>query len=259
MLEQVDLGLQLNKNDYQKRLPPLRTRLHQMQQACWASGLASLVVVEGWTFSGKGSLIQKLTQKLEPRGFDLHTTVGPRSQEMAMPWLWRFWGKVPDYGHIAIFDRSWYRRVLAERVESLVKPEQWRDGYRDINTFEQTLALDRYEVIKFFLHIDREEQKTRLDHWKEDGLGTWQLDSDSSDHGKYDDYLEATEEMFERTETEWAPWFIIEATDKRWARVKAFETAIERLESGLRKRGHEVPAPLDLPHSDDEELADLED
>lgn len=259
MLEQVDLGLSLNKTDYQTQLPPLQNRLHEIQQACWAAGLASLVVFEGWTFSGKGSMIQKLTQKLEPRGFDLFTTVGPRSQEMAMPWLWRFWNKIPDYGRIAIFDRSWYRRVLTERVGALVEPEQWRSGYADINTFEQSLSLDRYEVVKFFLHIDKEVQRARLDKWKAEGLDTWQVSSGSSDHEKYDAYFEATEDMLERTETEWAPWFIIEATDKRWARVKIFQTAIKRLEAGLRNRGHEVPAPLDLSHSDDADLAGLDD
>ncbi|MEO1083913.1 MAG: hypothetical protein AAFY88_06700, partial [Acidobacteriota bacterium] len=116
MLELVDLDRKLPKKTYQDRIPNLEHRLHQLQQACWKEGLATLLVFDGWTSSGKSSAIQKLTARLEPRGFDLHTIVGPRTQELQLPWLWRFWNKIPDYGHMAIFQRSWYRRVLTERV-----------------------------------------------------------------------------------------------------------------------------------------------
>ena len=241
MLEHIDLGRKASKADYKRRLPTLQSRLHQLQQACWQNGLASLLVFDGWTSSGKDTAIQKLTERLEPRGFDVHTIVGPRSFERQMPWLWRFWNKVPDYGHMAIFRRSWNRRVLVERVEGEVGERQWRRAYQDIAGFERALAEDRYEVVKFFLHIDRDEQARRLEAWRGDRSTSWQVKSDPTDATQYEAYLEAAEELLERTEAEWAPWFIVEATDRRWARLKIFETAIRRLEEGLRKRGHEVP------------------
>ncbi|MEM8996265.1 MAG: hypothetical protein AAGF23_15870 [Acidobacteriota bacterium] len=247
MLELVDLHLKLSKKTYQSRISALQTRLHQLQQACWKEGLATLLVFDGWTAAGKSSAIQKLTARLEPRGFDVHTIVGPRTRERQLPWLWRFWNMIPNYGHMAMFQRSWYRRVLTERIEEQVTHGQWRRAFGDINAFERTLAHDRYEIVKFFLHIDRDEQGKRLAKWRENGRGTWHAKSAPPDHEKYDAYLEAAEEMLERTETEWAPWFIVEATDKRWAFVKIFDNAVRRLEESLRARGFEVPEPFDDP------------
>lgn len=245
MLEHIDLGRKTSKAEYKATLPPLQDRLHQLQQACWQAGLASLLVLDGWTTAGKDSSIQKLTERLEPRGFDVHTIVGPRTLELHMPWLWRFWNKVPRYGHMAIFRRSWNRRVLIDRVEGVVEEPSWRRAYQDIAGFERTLAEDRYEVVKFFLHIDQEEQASRLESMRKDRSAAWQVKTDPVDFLNYESYLEAAEELLERTEAEWAPWFIVEATDKRWARVKIFEKTIHRLEEGLRRRGHEVPEPIE--------------
>ncbi len=253
MLEQIDLSRKSSKADYKKRLPVLQSRLHQLQRACWQHGVSSLLVLDGWTASGKDSSIQKLTERLEPRGFQLHTIVAPRTLERQMPWLWRFWNKVPDYGQMAIFRRSWNRRVLVERVEGEVSEAQWRRAYQDIASFERTLAEDRYEIVKFFLHIDRREQATRLEKWRDDHSAAWRVKSEPIDALHYDAYLEAAEQMLERTEAEWAPWFIVEATDKRWARLKIFEIAIRRLEEGLEKRGYEVPAPYEPHHPLDDE------
>ncbi len=252
MLEHLDLNFKLSKKQYQERLPILQRRLHQLQQACWNQQLASVLVFEGWDAAGKLSTIRKLTEWLEPRGFDMHATVAARSTELQMPWLWRFWIKVPDYGHMAIFERSWYRRVLIERVEELVPPEEWQRAYEEITSFERSLADDRYEVVKFFLHIDRAEQRRRLNRLQKDKRNAWRIEPTHLErHEKYSDYLAAAEEMLERTEAEWAPWTIVEATDKRWSRVKIFESLIARLETGLAKRGLEVPAaiePVDPGH-----------
>lgn len=256
MLEHIDLSQKTPKAEYKRRLPALQSRLHQLQQACWQNGLASLLVFDGWTASGKDSSIQKLTERLEPRGFDVHTVVAPRTFERPMPWLWRFWNKVPDYGHMAIFRRSWNRRVLVERVEGEVDEDQWRRAYQDIAAFERALAEDRYELIKFFLHIDRDEQANRLEKWRNDRSAAWQVKSDPIDFTHYDAYFEAAEQMLERTESEWAPWFIVEATDKRFMRLKIFQTAIRRLEEGLRKRGFEVPKPFDRPSTGELEPKD---
>ncbi len=170
----------------------------------------------------------------------------PRTFEKRLPWLWRFWLKLPNYGEMAIFDRSWYGRVLVERVEGMTPEEEWRKGYRDIVDFEHALADDGHVIIKFWLHISREEQRRRFKMLEADPLENWHVQAeDWEHHRKYDEYLLAVEEMLERTETEWGPWTIVEATDRRWARVKIFKTIIRRLEEALKERGLKLP-PEDL-------------
>jgi polyphosphate kinase 2 (PPK2 family) len=168
-----------------------------------------------------------------------------------MPWLWRFWLKLPNYGEMAIFDRSWYGRVLVERVEGFTPEEEWRKAYRDIVDFERTIADDGYVIVKFFLHISKKEQKRRFKKLEKDPLESWHVQpEDWEHHRKYDQYVLAIEEMLERTETEWGPWTIVEATDRRWARVKIFETIIHRIEWALEKRGHSLPAERPNPNEE---------
>lgn len=253
MLEQLDLGSTLAKNEYKQRLPRLQRRLHQLQQACWEANLATVILFEGWSAAGKGATIRKLTERLEPRGFDLHTTVAARTYESLMPWLWRFWVKVPNYGHMAIFDRSWYRPVRTARVEGSADPEAQQRAYDDIASFERALADDRYTVVKLFLHIDRHEQGRRLKSLAGDARTAWQVSAnDWERHEQYDAYLVAAEEMLERTEAEWAPWTIIAATDTRWARIKVFETLIDHLEGGLHKHGLAAPSEIEDRDPDDD-------
>jgi polyphosphate kinase 2 (PPK2 family) len=148
--------------------------------------------------------------------------------------LWRFWLKIPGHGEWAIFDRSWYGRTLVERVEELIPESTWRRAYRDIADFERTLADDGYLIIKFFLHISREEQERRFDKLINDTLTAWQVLPEDWDHHKhYDEWLLAYEETFERTETEWGPWTIVEATDRRYTNFKIFSTIIESLQRRL--------------------------
>lgn len=200
------------------------------------------MVFEGWDAAGKGTTIKKLTQQLEPRGFTLYAIHGPRTYELHMPWLWRFWLKTPSYGEIGIFDRSWYGRVLIERVEGLTKETDWRRAYQEIVEYERLLAEDRYVVAKFFLHISKEEQRQRLESLSSDEATHWQVAQEDWDHNeRYGEYREAVEAMLERTDSEWAPWTVVEATDKRWARVKVFQTLVSCLEEGLSRSGLEVP------------------
>ena len=165
---------------------------------------------------------------------------------------------------MAIFDRSWYGRVLVERVEGLTPEEEWRKGYRDIVDFEHTLADDGYVIAKFWLHISKEEQRRRFEILEQDALESWHVQpEDWEHHKKYDQYLLAIEEMLERTDTEWGRWTIVEATDRRWARVKIFKTMISRLEEALQKRGKELPPemPVSAPKegaAEDEDDEDLE-
>ncbi len=242
MLEALDLSKSLSKARYKQQLRRMQHRLHRLQRACWEGKVATVVVFEGWDAAGKGTAISKLTQRLEPRGFSLYAIREPRTFELHLPWMWRFWVNVPNWGEMAIFDRSWYGRVLVERVEGLISKRERREAYNDIVSFERALADDRYLVVKFFLHISKEQQKERFESLESDSTTSWQVDpEDWEHHKKYDEYLVATEEMLERTESEWGPWTLVEAADRRWVRVKVFDTLIRRMEEGLARHGCAVP------------------
>jgi polyphosphate kinase 2 (PPK2 family) len=234
VLENIDLSKKLSKKEYKKQLPRLQRRLYDLETAAWKAGVPSIILFEGWDAAGKGTAIQTLTQRLDPRGFKLYPIRAARTFEKMHPWLWRFWLKLPNYGEMAIFDRSWYGRVLVERVEGLTSERDWRKAYRDIVDFEQTLSDDGYVLVKFWLHIDKKEQRRRFKLLEKDVLKSWQVtDEDWEHHRNYDEYLLAVEEMLERTETEWGPWTIVEATNRWWTRVKIFNTIIDALTTRL--------------------------
>ncbi len=253
MLEKIDLTRKLSKEEYKAQLPRLQRRLYDLEKSCWDAKIPTIIVFEGWDAAGKGTSINLLTSRLDPRGFQLYPIREARTFEKQLPWLWRFWLKIPNYGEMAIFDRSWYGRVLVERVEGLTPVREWRKGYRDIVDFERTLADDGCVIIKFFLHIGKKEQKRRFKKLEKDPLKSWHVQpEDWEHHRKYKEYLVATEEMLERTDTEWGPWTIVEATDRRWARIKIFQTIIQRLEEALTARGFELPEEELAPDTDDE-------
>ena len=263
MLEKIDLGRKLPKEEYRKLLPQVQRRLYDLQKACWDAKIPSIIVFEGWDAAGKGTSINLLTSRLDPRGFKLYPIQAARTFETHLPWLWRFWLKIPSYGEMAIYDRSWYGRVLVERVEGLTPVQDWRKGYRDIVDFERTLADDGTVIVKFFLHISRKEQKRRFKKLEKDPLKSWHVQpEDWEHHRKYNEYVLAIEEMLERTDTEWGPWTIVEATNRRWARIKIFQTIIRRLEEALVSRGFELPEIQSVPEPDEDEagseLADEE-
>ncbi len=234
MLEQVNLDRKLPKRRYKQLLPELQRRLYDLEKACWDQNVPVIVIFEGWDAAGKGSAIATLTERLDPRGFKLYPIRAPRTYEQQHPWLWRFWLKTPNYGEIAIFDGSWYGRVLVERVEKLTPKKEWRKAYRDISEFEQMLADDGTAIIKFWLHISKKEQRKRFRALEKDPLESWRVTpEDWERHRNYEDYRLAAEEMFERTEAEWAPWTIVEATDRWFARRKIFDTLIRALEERL--------------------------
>jgi polyphosphate kinase 2 (PPK2 family) len=253
MLEKVDLSQSLSKQEYKEVRRQLRRRLYDLEKACWDAKIPSVTVFEGWDTAGKGSAIGLLTSRLDPRGFKLHPVQAPRSFETHLPWLYRFWVRVPNYGEMAIFDRSWYGRVLVERVEGLASEQSWRQAYRDIVSFERTIADDGYVMMKFFLHISEEQQARRFQRLERDPLTSWVVQpEDWEHHRKYDEYTLAIEEMLERTDTEWGPWTIIAATDKRWSRTKILRTIITRLEGALVDRGFDLPpARPDRPEPED--------
>jgi polyphosphate kinase 2 (PPK2 family) len=234
MLDEVDLTQSLDKKEYKKLMPALRNRLYALQKAAWDAKVPVVILFEGWDAAGKGTSIQTLTARLDPRGFKLYPIRAARTSEQKRPWLWRFWLKLPGRGEWAMFDRSWYGRVLVERVENLTPESDWRRAYRDIVDFERTIADDGCLIIKFWLHISKQEQKSRFKKLVHDPLTAWQVTAeDWEHHSKYDDYLLAVEEMLERTATEWGPWTIVEATDRYWTHVKIFRTIIAALEERL--------------------------
>jgi AMP-polyphosphate phosphotransferase len=238
MLEKIDLSRKISKKEYKEKMPVLRNHLYALQKASWDARIPVIIVFEGWDAAGKGTSIQALTERLDPRGFKLHPVRAARTFEKKRPWLWRFWLKIPACGEWAIFDRSWYGRVLVERVEKLTPENEWRLAYRDIVDFEQTLADDGYLFIKFFLHISPDEQRRRFENLSQDPLNAWHvLPEDWEHHRQYDQWLLAYEEAFERTDSEDAPWTIVEATDRRFTQVKIFETIIAALEARLAPMG----------------------
>jgi polyphosphate kinase 2 (PPK2 family) len=234
MLEKLDLTQKLGKKEYKRVMPELENRLYTVEKASWDAGIPVIILFEGWDAAGKGTSIQGLTSPLDPRGFKLYPIRAARTYEKKRPWLWRFWLKLPARGEWAIFDRSWYGRVMVERVNELIPETDWRRAYRDIVDFERTIADDGHVIIKFFLHISKQEQKRRFEKLVKDPLSAWHVEpEDWENHRRYDQWLLAYEEAFERTDTEWGPWTIVEATDRRYTKVKIYRTIVTTLEERL--------------------------
>src|SRR3989304_4218661 len=173
MLEKIDLRKKLDKQTYKQNIQILAERLYEVQKGSWDAAIPVVILFEGWDAAGKGTSVQTLTTPLDPRGFKLKPIQATRSYEKQKPWLWRFWKKLPADGEWAIFDRSWYGRVLVERVENLIPEQEWRKAYRDIADFERTIADDGTLIIKFFLHISKKEQKKRFEKLTADSLTAW--------------------------------------------------------------------------------------
>ena len=189
-----------------------------------------------------------MSQRLDPRGYRLYSTQPPRTFEQQHPWLWRFWLKVPSRGEMLIFDHSWYGRMLGERIDGAISEKEWRQAGHDIVDFERMLADDGTSILKFFFHISKKEQKKRFKAMAADPLESWRLSEDDwARHKKYDQYVSAIEEMFEQTDTEFAPWVIVEATSTPYACRKVFETVIASLE---RRLGANAPPKLEQDAND---------
>ena len=239
-LDELDLSLKLSKAEEAERLETAQERLLELRlQLGGLTGDGELgpplcVVFEGWDASGKGGAIKRLVGKLDPRHVRVASFAAPTHDEKRHHFLWRFWPKLPGWGGMAVFDRSWYGRVLVERVEGYATEEQWRRAYDEINAFEETLAAEGMILVKFWLHVSEEEQLKRFQSREKDPLRNWKLtDEDWRNREKRPDYEAALEEMFERTDTEWAPWHLIEGDSKRWVRVKVVETVVAAVEERL--------------------------
>ncbi len=250
MLEQIDLKQSLDKAEYVTLLPRLQQKLYDLHHDIFEARIPVVAAFEGWAAAGKGSTIQTLVERLDPRGFRVVPITPPRTAETHYPWLWRFWQKIPAYGQMVIFDTSWYRRVLIDRIKKEVRRREIQNIFEDIKDFESQLAADGAVIIKFWMHISKKEQAQRFKKLLKKELTSWQVtDEDAAQHKAYDDYLVAVEEMLARTDMPHAPWTIIEATDRYFTRIKVFQTLISAFEARLAKRsaGFGVTALVPLP------------
>lgn len=238
MLEQIDLTKKLSKNEFKKEFPNLQDKLRKLQNDLWEAGIPMLIVFEGWDAAGKGLVIEKLVSRLDPRGFKVHRIKVPLEEEKLRPFLWRFWIKTPAKGRMAILDRSWYGRVLVQRIDKEIKKKQLQETYEEIRSFERQLVDDGAVMVKFWLHISKKEQKKRFQACEADKYLAWKIEKeDWKHHRQYELYTLAAEEMLEKTSTSDAPWTVVEATDARWAHLKVFKTIFEAGLQGLdRKR-----------------------
>ncbi len=237
MLETLDLTKSLSKTVYVKRIEGLESKLHKVQYEAQAAGLPVIVCLEGWDTAGKGQVIKKLMQRLDPRLFRVIPGEPPSPLEQRYHFLWRHQIALPNDGEMAVFDHSWYGRVLVERCDKLVRKKQWREAYEQINHFERWLTDDGQVLVKFWLHISKAEQKKRFRECLHDPLLKWKITKEyKRHHRQYDHWVEAVEEMLAKTDTENAPWTVVEANDLRWARVKVFDTLANAIERALAKR-----------------------
>jgi AMP-polyphosphate phosphotransferase len=248
-LDQLDLSLKLSKDEEAERLEAGWKRLEALRLALggklpgYGLGPPVLVLFEGWDASGKGGAIKRLVAPLDQRHVRVAQFAAPTPDEKRHHYLWRFWPQLPGWGGMAVFDRSWYGRVLVERVEGFASEAEWRRAYGEIVELETSLHTEGMVVIKFFLHLSEEEQLRRFEERRDNPLKSWKLTPDDwENRRKRPEYTEAIEEMLERTDHEAAPWELVEAESKRYARVKVVETVIARVEAGMRAQGIEPPA-----------------
>jgi polyphosphate kinase 2 (PPK2 family) len=272
-LDDLDLGLRLSRKEQDSRLEAAATRLSQLRLTLGGQtgagdprsledpkrrdhpiGPPLLIVFEGWDASGKGGAIKRLTGGLDPRHYRVVQYAAPTPDELRHHWLHRFWGPLPGRGGMAVYDRTWYGRVLVERVEEITPEVDWRRGYQEIREFERQLTDDGTILIKFWLHVSPEEQLERFERRRDDPLKAWKLtDEDWRNRDKRDLYTTAIEEMVAETDTGHAPWDLVAADSKRWARVAVLETVIKRIQDRCDEIGFDLPAPLD---AEDEEAGE---
>jgi AMP-polyphosphate phosphotransferase len=230
--------------DYDADLDALQKRLDHALVATIVHRKRAIIVAEGWDAAGKGGAIQRLTSQWDPRAFEVWPIKAPTEEEKARHFLWRFWAKLPPVGQISIFDRSWYGRVLVERVEGFASEAEWRRAYDEINEFEAQQCFDGTTIVKLFFHVTQEVQderlKARLEHpWKR-----WKVSAeDFRNRARRTDYLTAAEEMFVRTDTRWAPWTVIDGGNKKAARIAALTAVADALEAAV---------PMDPPKANPE-------
>jgi polyphosphate kinase 2 (PPK2 family) len=234
MLDTIDLSLTLDKPTYQEELIKYQVALHDLGYQVYVQERPVIMVFEGWDAGGKGGAIKRVTEKLDPRGYVVYSIAAPQGEDAARHYLYRFWRRLPESGQIAIFDRSWYGRVMVERIEGFCTESDWKRAFREINQFERQMVDFGTILFKFWIHIGKEEQLYRFESRANDPLRKWKLtDEDWRNREKWDIYNQAVDEMLLKTSTVTAPWTIVEGNSKYFARVKVLKTLVEKLSTEL--------------------------
>lgn len=237
VLSGVDLTKTMTKEAYKKEIDRLQKRLEVLHSELYRLRIPVVLCFEGWDAAGKGGAIKRLTSHLDPRGYQVHPTAAPNDAEKVHHYLWRFWNHVPKAGHIAIFDRTWYGRVMVERIEGFCREEEWKRAYREINEMEAHMANGGAVIIKFWLHIDKDEQMRRFKERQQNPAKQWKItQEDWRNREKWEQYEVAVNEMLVRTSTTYAPWVVVEGNCKYYARVKVLKTVVEALEARVKER-----------------------
>ena len=235
-LSEVDLSPSIDDDEYKKELKKLQTRLGELHNIIYRKKIPVILCYEGWDAAGKGGNIRRLTYSLDPRGFDVHPIASPLPHELNRHYLWRFWTHLPKTGHICIFDRTWYGRVMVERLEGFCTANEWHRAYNEINEFERMLTEWGAVVLKFWIHIDKDVQLERFNDRENTPEKQWKItEEDWRNREKWDEYETAVDELLQKTSTKNAPWHIIESNDKKYARIKTLKIIVKALEKACEK------------------------
>ncbi len=235
LLANIPLDKTIEEEAYEKQLKKLRKRLQKLHNEVYRKKVPVVIVYEGWDAAGKGGNIKRLTSGLDPRGYEVQPIASPTPDELSRHYLWRFWKRLPKTGHITVFDRSWYGRVMVERLEGFCSENDWLRAYDEMNEFERELTDSGMVVLKFWVQIDNKTQLERFTLRQNTPEKQWKItDEDWRNREKWNLYESAVNEMLAKTSTKNAPWYILESVDKRYARIKALKIVIEAIENALR-------------------------
>ena len=234
-LSEIELkDKELEEAEYKTELKKLQGELGELHNRLYRKRIPVIITYEGWDAAGKGGNIKRITEALDPRGYEVHPIASPEPHEKARHYLWRFWTRLPKNGHIAIFDRTWYGRVMVERLEGFCSENDWRRAYNEINEFEKELKEWGAVIIKFWVQIDKDTQLERFEERQNTPEKQWKItDEDWRNREKWDDYEVAVDEMLQKTNTSFAPWHVLESVDKKYARIKALKIVIEEIKKAL--------------------------
>lgn len=235
MLDTIDLSLTIEDKEYDRLLVHYQVGLFALAYQVYLQQRPVVMVFEGWDAAGKGGAIRRVTEKIDPRGYVVYPISAPKGEDATHHYLYRFWRRLPESGQIAIFDRSWYGRVMVERIEGFCKEAEWKRAYREINYFERQMVDFGTILFKFWIHISKDEQLRRFESRSSDKLRQWKLtDEDWRNREKWDQYEEAVNEMLLKTSTMTAPWTVVEGNSKAYARIKILKTLTDKLSEELK-------------------------
>ncbi|MGN0332658.1 MAG: polyphosphate kinase 2 family protein, partial [Lachnospiraceae bacterium] len=241
MLEKLDLTKSMNKEEYKAKMAELMPKIGKLQRECRELKIPVMITFEGYGASGKGAQIAQLIKALDPRGFEVHAVKTETEEEKMHPFLWRFWMKMPAKGKIAIYDSSWYRKVLIERFDKKMKKEEIEASFDSICSFEEQLTSDGMILIKIFLAIDQKEQKKRFEKLLSSEETAWRVSKgDRKRNKEFERYQEINEEMLRRTNTDYAPWNIVEAVDRRYATARIYSIVEKILSEKIKEKQNKL-------------------